>query len=117
MPLYDFKCQRGHQFERRVPVEQFDYAQMCDCGAIAFQVWIKTPGMFTPDSATVKADRAAYFSHNITYTGGTKEIGFKANSHSQQCGCEQCGRHRRRAAVTEVADAASSKVAAKEVKA
>lgn len=33
MPLYDFRCERDHRFERFVGLAQFDAAQTCDCGA------------------------------------------------------------------------------------
>src|SRR5690242_9672309 len=111
MPLYDFQCERGHRFERVVPVEQFDFAQRCaneGCPAPARQVWAKFPGMLTPDSASVSDDRAAYREHNITHTGvsqsGYASIGYSPNSHSMQCQCEKCCRHRKRAVVTETAD-------------
>lgn len=35
MPLYDLKCSGGHKFERFIPLAQFDYEQVCDCGAVA----------------------------------------------------------------------------------
>ena len=109
MPLYDFKCERGHVFEKIVPVEQFDFAQQCPvlaCGALAHQLWLKVPGMFTPDSAAVTDDRDAYFHHNVTREGSTEDgtVISHPNSHSMQCQCEKCCRHRKRALVTETAD-------------
>lgn len=35
MPLYDFRCGEGHEFDRLVPLAQFDEPQHCDCGAMA----------------------------------------------------------------------------------
>lgn len=35
MPLYDFKCGEGHQFERSVSLAHYEEAQYCDCGAPA----------------------------------------------------------------------------------
>lgn len=35
MPLYDFRCDRNHRFERIVPLARFDDPQTCDCGALA----------------------------------------------------------------------------------
>lgn len=32
MPLYDFTCGAGHDFERFVPLARFDDAQTCECG-------------------------------------------------------------------------------------
>ena len=42
MPLYDFKCQRGHTFERQVPLAQFEETQYCACGLPSARV-ISTP--------------------------------------------------------------------------
>ena len=33
MPLYDFRCEKGHRFERMVPLARFAEVQKCDCGA------------------------------------------------------------------------------------
>jgi putative FmdB family regulatory protein len=35
MPLYDFRCERGHRFERMVPLAQFSDVQTCDCGEVS----------------------------------------------------------------------------------
>jgi putative FmdB family regulatory protein len=35
MPLYDFKCEKGHTFERMVKLAHFEEAQYCDCHARA----------------------------------------------------------------------------------
>lgn len=35
MPLYDFRCDDGHRFERAVPLARFGDRQFCDCGAVA----------------------------------------------------------------------------------
>lgn len=35
MPLYDFKCDNGHRFERYVKLADFDAVQLCDCNAPA----------------------------------------------------------------------------------
>lgn len=32
MPLYDFRCEQGHRFERMVPLAMFAEVQFCDCG-------------------------------------------------------------------------------------
>jgi putative FmdB family regulatory protein len=32
MPLYDFRCEQGHRFERMVPLASFAEVQICDCG-------------------------------------------------------------------------------------
>ena len=34
MPLYDFRCEKGHRFERAVPLARFAEVQKCDCGAV-----------------------------------------------------------------------------------
>lgn len=38
MPLYDFKCERGHTFERQVKLANFEDIQTCDCGAISIRL-------------------------------------------------------------------------------
>lgn len=35
MPIYDFHCETGHDFERIVPLSRFDERQTCKCGAWA----------------------------------------------------------------------------------
>jgi putative FmdB family regulatory protein len=35
VPLYDFRCEGGHRFERFVPLADFELVQACDCGAVA----------------------------------------------------------------------------------
>lgn len=35
MPLYDFQCHAGHEFERHVKLADFDEVQSCQCGADA----------------------------------------------------------------------------------
>jgi len=47
MPLYDIRCEAGHQFERVIPLADFDAEIVCTCGARAFRL-ISTP-MFTVD--------------------------------------------------------------------
>ena len=57
--------------------------------------------------ATSDADRAAYFEHNKTYTSDLTPgalIGFKPNEHMQQCQCDKCRGHRKRAYRTETAE-------------
>lgn len=48
MPLYDFKCEKDHIFERHVPLKDFAAQQFCDCGEVARRV-ISTP-MISVDS-------------------------------------------------------------------
>lgn len=47
MPLYDFKCEQGHVFERHVRLKDFEEVQNCDCLAPAVRL-ISTP-MFSVD--------------------------------------------------------------------
>lgn len=35
MPIYDFRCAKGHRFERFVALADFASPQACDCGAPA----------------------------------------------------------------------------------
>jgi putative FmdB family regulatory protein len=115
MPLYDYQCANGHRFERMVPLAQFDFAQLCECGAGAKQIFPKFPGM---NLSSAEVERAAYMEHNITFTGGSKEVQHKPNEHAQQCQCDGCRGHRRRANVTGTAEPLrTNKRVAKEVRA
>jgi putative FmdB family regulatory protein len=101
MPRYDYQCEGGHVFERDVPLSQFDFAQKCECGAKADQVFLVAPGF---NASEMQTDRENYMKHNITFTGGTKEIQHKPNEHALQCACDGCRGHRRRAGVTSTAE-------------
>lgn len=35
MPLYDWRCENDHRFERAVPLRDFAQRQSCECGALA----------------------------------------------------------------------------------
>lgn len=47
MPLYDFRCDKGHKFERFVKLTDFEEAQFCACSSSASRV-ISAP-MFSVD--------------------------------------------------------------------
>lgn len=47
MPLYDFRCEAGHKFERTVRLINYGEPQHCDCGSVA-QRLISAP-MFSVD--------------------------------------------------------------------
>jgi len=47
MPLYDFKCEAGHKFEKMVPLSDFYLPVHCSCQAPASRI-ISTP-MFSVD--------------------------------------------------------------------
>ncbi len=38
MPNYRLKCERGHSFDRFVPLSQFKDSQYCECGAVTARV-------------------------------------------------------------------------------
>lgn len=101
MPLYDFQCEKGHSFERHLPLAQFDYAQRCECGALATMFLPRAPGF---NASVMAADREAYMQHNVTFTGGTAEVQHRPNERDLQCQCGDCKRHRRRAGVTGTAE-------------
>lgn len=46
MPLYEFECGIGHQFERVLPVAECSSEQFCDCGHIATRVYLTAPKGF-----------------------------------------------------------------------
>jgi hypothetical protein len=103
MPRYDFQCEKGHKFERDLPLAQFDYAQRCACGAAA-KMFLPRGPIF--NASVMAADREAYMQHNITFTGGTAQVQHTPNPRDQQCQCGGCKRHRRRAGVTGTAEPA-----------
>ena len=35
MPTYEYECQKGHKFERILPVARYDEPQTCECGNLA----------------------------------------------------------------------------------
>jgi hypothetical protein len=115
MPRYDYQCDKGHVFERDVPLAQFDFAQRCECGEAAKQFLPYPPGY---NGREMQTDLENYMKHNITFTGGTSEIQHKPNEHALQCGCDGCRGHRRRASVTGTAEPArANRRVAKEVRA
>lgn len=42
MPLYEYRCSNGHEFERSLPVAEYKAPQTCECGARGERV-ISTP--------------------------------------------------------------------------
>jgi putative FmdB family regulatory protein len=38
VPLYDWRCENGHRFERAVPLRDFSQRQSCECGSDARRV-------------------------------------------------------------------------------
>lgn len=106
MPNFDYICERGHAFERNVPAEQFDYAQQCECGAIAKQVWLTAPGFAV---ATPAAEERIYREHNVTRTEHLKFdddtfVTKRPIAASEGCQCGNCRAHVKRAGVTAVAE-------------
>jgi putative FmdB family regulatory protein len=107
MPMYDFRCGAGHEFEAFIVVSRFNALRTCpECDGVASRVdFLKPPAL---NFASASSDRQTYAKHNVTFTGRSgndeESIGFTPNSHDDQCQCEECKRHRRRALVTETAD-------------
>lgn len=119
--LFTFRCGAGHHFQAEGEYSQFDMAKPCAvsrCKQPAFMLVTEMGPMHTPGGASASADRETYFAHNVTFTGTSADgtVTQHPNSHSLQCGCEKCCRHRKRASVTEVADAAGRNSAGKEVR-
>ncbi len=46
MPMYVFRCEDGHTFERLVPLKEFDKTQLCECLTVAHRVIV--PVMIGP---------------------------------------------------------------------
>jgi len=43
MPIYEYQCPCGTQFERVLPVARYDEAQVCECGKVAQKVILHAP--------------------------------------------------------------------------
>lgn len=105
MPLYDFRCSKGHEFER---FKRLDSAadEVCSCGSVAEIVVLRAPGMLGCESATAREDERVYREHNCTHTevqmGGA--LVKTPLPPSMGCTCGNCASHVRRASVTSVAE-------------
>lgn len=49
MPLYEYKCPRGHEFDRHLPVADYKTPQTCECGAPGRRVLSLPTIMAQPD--------------------------------------------------------------------
>jgi hypothetical protein len=118
MAKFRFRCGEGHVFKSEGNYSQFDIARPClarGCESPAFMI---VESMAPFNGATIQADRDAYMSHNITFTGGDSEVQHRPNEHALQCACDSCIGHRKRASVTETAEPMRrNKRVAKEVRA
>jgi len=50
MPVYVFVCEKGHRFDKILPVSQYNDPQMCECGVLAKRRTV--PTMISPDIAS-----------------------------------------------------------------
>lgn len=117
MPEFTFRCGEDHTFRAKGKYSHFDMARKCarlGCDSPAFMIVEEMAGMALSQQQT---DEWSYMQHNITYTGGDAQVQHKPNEQSMQCQCEQCCGHRRRNAVTGVAEPArKNRRVAKEVR-
>jgi putative FmdB family regulatory protein len=104
MPRYDYQCRAGHVFERYVPLAEFDYAQRCECGEIAAQIFTAAPAVIGFESKTAMFEQAIYRQHNVTRRTESPGVTALPNSPGDQCGCGKCSSHRKRQAVTATAE-------------
>lgn len=77
MPLYDWRCDEGHRFERFVLLRDFSQRQSCDCGADARRL-ISAP-MVVSDSIEPRMgadgklhDSLASYRHSLTPEGNAR---------------------------------------------
>ena len=49
MPTYVLKCENGHQFDKYLPLKEYNDIQLCECGANAKRIMV--PTMLSPDIA------------------------------------------------------------------
>lgn len=47
MPVYEYRCARGHEFERILPVSDYQMPQVCDCGQAGQKVILHAPRVFS----------------------------------------------------------------------
>ena len=74
MPLYDFKCSKGHIFERFVPLEKFEEQQLCDCQSPAIRL-ISTP-LFSVDHTSYECPvTGRYISSKREHEENLKQTG------------------------------------------
>lgn len=77
MPLYDFRCERGHHFERFVLLRDFSRRESCDCGSDANRL-ISAPLVMSDTIAPrIGADgklhdSLASYRHSLTPEGNPK---------------------------------------------
>ena len=74
MPMYEFRCNAGHSFDRLVPLAHFHTPQTCSCGAPASRVIVAPairtdyPGYSCPVTGKWVEGRAAH-RENLARTG------------------------------------------------
>lgn len=77
MPLYDFRCEEGHRFERAVPLARFAEAQECDCGASARRI-LSAPRVLSDTIAPILGmdgrihDSLSGYRHSLTPSGNAR---------------------------------------------
>jgi hypothetical protein len=104
MPEFKFICADGHVFRSEGKYSEFDMARPClarECEAQAFMLVDQMPAL---NVATMHREHLDYMKHNITFTGGDKEVQHVPNEHALQCQCDGCIGHRKRAKVTGTAE-------------
>lgn len=42
--IYQYRCNRGHEFDRVLPVARYNEAQTCDCGAASIKILVPVSG-------------------------------------------------------------------------
>ena len=47
MPVYEYRCKRGHVFERLLPARDYLLPQACNCGQEAQKVILHAPKVFS----------------------------------------------------------------------
>ncbi len=47
MPVYEYRCEAGHEFERILPAKDYLLSQHCDCGSLGQKVILHPPRVFS----------------------------------------------------------------------
>jgi len=99
--LYQYTCAAGHHFEQLAEMSEFDKAVPCPtCGRSAARA-ITAPAL---NFRVMREQERVYHEHNVTHRRESETMTSLPNSPADQCQCGDCGSHRRRASITNVAE-------------
>ena len=83
MPIYEYKCEKGHSFDRYLPLSRYKEEQVCECGASSHKVLGKhfvqndMTGYLSPIDGTYVGSRSQHKRHMRQH--GVIEVGNEAH--------------------------------------